>query len=839
MPVTATELGLRGTERKSVTATDLGLQPSVEERDLVPAREPMFPEGRSMVAPVGQEQEANEAAEAQARFYNRVSNAVGGNFSPEPIDEFDLIYDLARSDKPSEKVQKFKFAYPQGEALFVPTDQKGTVMIGRKTPDEPFHLVSNQVAEVAEPLTNLRTVGGVLGAGVRGHGGIVLGLATRLGAVAGGTTLGGLIESERERFRGFEEEERAAAYSEELGFGLTAGAIDALTMGAGKMASPFVRGAVGRGIGKAPSREQIIENIELGKTIEATDLLGLPPLTRGQIGVVGPIREPNPLIQGMYWQSTSTTGVGQAQMRAARKQAREQIKEWAKSDFRGMSDDELGRLIRRQTRLIDRVLARTDITQAEMGDQLQKAFKGYQTAMTEAKDRLYDAAFTIDDSISFDISPVKDINKVLVRGTPARGAAGRTATGKFAPREEVALKGRPKKVVRDVMDDIEKLDPILTKYVAKDGTISKGFEQLSDLRTRLFDARFDDHGPTRRAANVLWKALSDVMDNPVGGSDDFVKAFRKARAANRILEANLEKRGIAQVLKAEDPGQVAARYIRPDNPNTLRTIRNIAGPKYFKNVQNYFKAQLMEDPKAGLRTLRKFEANPKVFQLLVPTKRERLLLRKRLEKEAKLLDSPLSKEFEKEALAGERAMDIIRKGTAKQMKDLVDSAGGRESELAQNLKAGLFRRALEVAEESSDKTGELLLDPVKLDNFVTQLQQSDKFDILMTGADRKVWDNLRRWAAVNRGDVDAGGQIVRGQIQSGITEPGRAQRALYKIGSFGIVAHILSKPALRKHLSTGADFDIDKLRGMVQAMQQMEKEDPRIPTEYTPSHLRD
>lgn len=826
---TAEELEFDISPEDTVTAEELGLEVAPEDRVQEPSMQ--FP-GGAIQTPEGQF--STEQERSRAVRFDDLKKVFGNNVSPEPMADFGLVYDLARSDKPEEKKNKFLSKYPEGEASFIPTSE-GTVMVGRRSPSESFKVVENNVAEITQSLTDLGTLGSVAGALMGGPTGF-MGVLTRMGFTGAGEALGGIAESEIERTRGFEEETRQQAVSESIGLGLTVSALDGLTMGLGKAVSPLVRKITGAGIGKGMTEQQLIRNAELGKTIEATEMLGLPPLARGQVGISPFNASPHPLVQGMFFQSAGTSARPREVLKAGQAATRRKLQELSQSDYESFSDAELGRVIREHTRELNKIIDAPPTAAEAAGEAGQTIVSNYRTAMREAKDRLYQQAFDLDDTVSFDISAAKEVAKQVRDRTPAPSVRG----------GETRLGGNVRAPVKEVLRQLEEVPDVLTKYNSEGGDIISAYRQLADIRTQLFDARQADHGPTRRAANMLWNSLSDTMDRPIGGGNEFVKAFRKARAANRILEANLEKKVAKDFLNAEEPGKIAQRYVRYDSPVALKNLRNMAfqtdqGRKKWQTVQNHFVHRLLDDPVAGAKEFSKWRKNPKSLSLLVPSERKRRALETRLNAEAKLLNSPFRKIADKQETAGERVIELMRSGTAGQMDELVRRAGGKNSRMAQDMKAGLYRRILEQSEVSLEDTGEKVIRADLLDNSIRKFQQSEVVDTLLTDADKTVLDNLRRWAAVNRGDIDAGGQIVAASIRSGLSEPSKATRALYKVGSFSIIAHALSRPALRKKLSQKQNWDIDKIRGVTQVIRAINQEDlgSVVPEDFTPFGLRE
>lgn len=827
---TAKDLGFEISPESTVSAEELGFEIAPEQRVQEPSMQ--FP-GGAIETPEGQFRLRSD--KARAAQLDEVKQALGGNVSDEPLSDFGLVFDLARSDKPEEKKQKFLSKFPEGEISFIPT-REGTVMAARTTPSEEFKVVDNNVAEITQSLANMETVGAVGGALLGGPSAGFMGILTRLGFTGAGATGGGILESEVERARGFEEETRQEAVSESIGLGLTVSAFDGLTMGLGKVASPLVRKVTGAGIGKGISEQQLIRNAELGKTIEATEMLGLPPLARGQVGISPFNASPHPLVQGMFFQSAGTSARPREVLKTGQSAMRRRLQELSESDYESFSDAELGRVIRDHTRELNRIVDAPPTSVEAAGEAGQTIVNNYRNSMREAKNRLYQQAFDVDDTVSFDLRSTKEVAEAVRNRTPAPRAAG----------GETRIGGKPRAPVTQVLRELDEVPDTLTKYNAEDGSIVTGYEQLAAIRTQLFDAKQSDHGPTRRAANMLWNSLSDSMDSPIGGTKAFTDAFKKARAANRIMEANLEKKVAKDFLNSEEPGKVAQRYIRYDSPIALRNIRNMAmqtegGRGQWETMKNHFVHRLVDDPASGLKEFRRWERNPKALSLLVPSSQKRRALRTRLEAEAKLMDSPFKRIADKEETAGERVIELMRSGTAGQMQELVRRAGGKNSEMARDMKAGLYRRILEQSEVSLEDTGERVIRADLLDNSVKKFQQSEVVDALMTEADKKVLDNIRRWAAVNRGDIDAGGQIVAAQVRSGLSEPGRAARALYKVGSFSLIAHALSRPALRKKLSQKQNWDIDKIRGVTQVIRSINQDELGgvLPQQYTPSFLRE
>jgi hypothetical protein len=746
---------------------------------------------------VGKDAIARLRAE-RAGHVNHLTRSLGPRYDPEStfsdgMSGFWTSADMARSHRLSDKQKKFKAAYPDGSVINVPTPG-GLTLLARKSREEPFRelpmgpTVAGTV--VSEPFM-LGTLGSLLGP---------------KGTFAG-TTAGVLLQDAAEEQRGFGD---GVSVGSALKEGGTIGAIDV-----------FMRG----GMRLFAGRQRLVSEVDAMKeALEGVEALGLEPLAIGQLGG-------GPYERGIFKQvgatspriETLTTKQAQALLNLF-----ERLGDNAPATNRVIMD-----IIRAQRDELSRILTPKGLLRADAGALLKKGEEVWKRATRIKRNRLYDEAHALSDDVTYDVNGLQDVNRNLAAGvrsaeregveqaerTTAKEVTEHTERGgevisertidegtrladgvKHSSRVErripaegeetvitrhttdtlpeaptataeggVRVSGNPASELEAVMRDIERLEPQVSRFASESGEWT-AFEQIQALRTRLFDLKSSDDGGTRRAANILWRELTKVMDNPISGDPAFVEAHRTARAFNRFREDTLEKTFVGQALATDTPEAIAARYFRPGNATALKTIQGMLSPRRFEQFREGFQLDIANARTArqGLTRLENFRAtDPDGLGILLKPQEERAL-KEYLARKMQFEASPAAKLMEKELAEGEKLLALAEKGTAGEVEGMVRLGGGIDSAYAQAARAGVFKSILNNARDLTVK-GVEVLDPKSVLRQITAWKNSGKLDSLFRPEDWRTLTQIEKYTAPLAESADIGGGMMAGSTrQQGI-----------------------------------------------------------------------
>ena len=508
--------------------------------------EPTVPRGALPVtSPVAGRILAETEQERQAR-QNSIFDVLGDSYDPTTTmsEGFFTQMDMSRSNALEDKQKKFRRDFPEGSLISIPVEGDN-VFFGRTNVKDRYRemALSPQIAGavLSEPF--------LLGMA----GSLTLGpLGTLLG-VGGGV----LLESEIEEARGFGQD--APGLGQAVKEGATAATVELIFRGFGR----FVFG---------PRNPPAIQQ-GLVDAVRASRELGLEPLAVGQLG--------GPFQRGVFRQVGVTSPRIERKITAEELSLLEAVKKEAGRLPEGTTDAVLLAIVRAQQDELSALIRLPSLRRADAGTALNEGLETYRKASARLRNRLYDKAIELSDDVSFNLRSAQAIARDVKTGVRGRGKEttrtevspivdefDRPITREIKERAQVAIAETPEGKLAEVISDILKLEPNVSKFAVR-GKKFTGFEQIKTLRTRLFDLKQSDDGAVRREATRLWKSLTGVMDNPVSGDPGFTRAYKTASTFNRIREDTLSKTFVARALRNDTPETLARTYMAPGHATEL------------------------------------------------------------------------------------------------------------------------------------------------------------------------------------------------------------------------------------------------------------------------------
>lgn len=689
-------------------------------------------------------------------FLAQAARALGAPTAEGGLDDFGLRADLSMSDTFKEKLGKFQTKYPTGDLRAVETigltGRPVVTLMFRRTEGDPYreidpNMVTSgpEMADVADLLGDVPSIAGEVLATARYRG---TNLIPLLGRILFGSTAGELAKEGVEVARGTSDETL-----EQFGTrALMQGAVSAAGAGA---TAPLVSGPVNiaRGVGAIKVGDEGRE------MIAAAERQGLPPPRPDQVS-------DNPLIQRIGRQSNAIVP-------AMARYAADQNKA-ALANFSGALD--LGATtmlpLRAKAAL---VAARNDAIEKGRrairagnadrgGAALTQGIKEYDATAKTAVDDLYNYARSLHDP-QFDLSGVKSLARELREGRPFP-----TEDGGFLP----AAGDLPPEMGK-IVDDILAVRADVRTFTASDGRVISAFDLIKDLRGRLFALKEPPRGYPETQENILarrlYEKLSDVLNNPVGGSPKFRAAWREAstEAARRFdtLERMSTFRATQDFKMGEMTPQEAYRSIvQPSRKSeNLEFARQNLPTERWEELRGAFKDELLRKPDSLRAELAKYDdAN---LNLLL-TGRERT----ELNRVADALDSIRASGIEDALIrqndGAQLALHLMETNSTAQIDKLVQLAGGKNTPLGKSFRAGIMDALYQ--QSVVTEGGKTFINAKKLRQLIDQLNRNGALNKFLAPFDRqRLMDYATYLEKVQRGS-DSGTSLMAAEVTSGVLD---------------------------------------------------------------------
>ncbi len=740
-------------------------------------------------------------------------------------------FDIARNLDVPGKVAKLKSKFPE---LTVRTidDPLGGQLIALSDPssdkyvllDSPELVTLSDAAEVGGMVLNLETLFTVGGAiATRGAG-----FLRRLAGQAVGGITGRTADIAVEKARGFDDQSATEMAGDAALSGLLAATGELLF-------APFRR--LGRGITRGGFVELTPEEQAAQRTAREMGIEG--GLTVGQV---------TPVIGKMEQQAAQTSKVVQqrhlAQLRASLddlKRARARF-----GDFVGLNDAELDTAIRQYEANILKMANVGPVDPAVGGKALQQGRKEYVRAAKAHISRKYDRAIAASEGASLDISEAIDIGRSARKGVrmklaaqpdprqPAGFAITRQVVGKAPPKgARVAID--PKGELANLVRQLERLDPNVTMF--EDVT---AFEQVKTLRTQFFDLKNaalpGQERLDNRIAGEIWSALSEAMDSPVGGSDQFVALHRAAALANRRKEMILDVADLRRIAQTSDldADALVRRVARPYNGSTLKLLSRIMPRKQFEAVKQSFKADLYSRPETITARLDEFRGDPRALRILLTTDEE-AAMRLAGNQYRRFQSAPFKRALSELSGEQQRAVRIVREADDEAIGSWVKRHGGKNSRQGRALRAGVIQMLVDEATEV--KRGVEVINLQRGIRLITQLDTSGKLRAVFNADEIAFLKDRRAVLSFLRTTADPGASIRAQELVSQtaeiVTLPVRPEAALSRFFSGvtglarnAIVGRFFLNPTVREFLvGTGRkQLDFTTMRAVAAVMAELSRD---------------
>jgi hypothetical protein len=788
-PVEAARLRLRIAERASSTPVGMPL-----------AADPSH--ARNLAQELGQAraqlhyEELNESLEGKLRP-GALGFGEGGSFR-----DNELRNDFARSNEFAEIQAKFHNTYPDGAIIQYPLsgDQGFTVLFKRNNNDkfwqevDPPGLESGSVGEFMGTLFSEPIAGAILGTFVAPVYG------TAIGAAIGKGT-----QDSIEALRGYQVNTVGQIAVGMLIEGLIAGGGDAVVLGAAK-AIPAVTGANPARIFRA--------NEEAIKASQAAHLEGLPPLLIAQAAESDLLR----------YSFSQAAGLGSRFAKQAlinqEKALLSKLERLSSRSYAGLDASQKAVLLGLRAKELDSMVTRPVTSDIQVGRAFERSVTNFQKRSKQWVNDGYANPNITEANLTFTLRYVhKELDDIL-QGVPTRA---RPNEGYIASTRNINTQAEYTGEFGDLLARIKEANPTITNLTTETKQLFRSFEQMKSFRTQLYDFRFDKDPNVRRAATRLHIKIQAAMENPMrGGNKEFQLAWRTASLRHRFRERMLERAYIRRTINTDTPERLVAQFVAPGQSTALRVMKRVMPDEEFQIVRDGFKARLMDRSQTPdiARALKRWKRNPETLNMLISPQERRALLE--WESASKRWEQGAGKILGDETLNTFDTVAAMLKADGGVLDDLIRvSSGGKNSQQAVALRAGMYRRMLDDA-SYTNQAGTRVMDASKLNKLVNEARSSHNFDAFMRKQDWERLDRLDIYTAIIRAGPDVGGEMQRASVAAALKNPlklGTFLGAVRTVGTNSVVGRMLAADATTDILmqAAGRVFDVRKLRAAAAA----------------------
>jgi len=659
-----------------------------------------------------------------------VGEAVGGKYqggkSVGPM-SFSVSDGLARRRMTgtfADREAYFKKHYPDGKYARIPTGGGKFSEVYSITPEgdvfnvDPTGLndVSNEVASFTGNVLNYTTAGSLIGTI----------FAPFFGTFAG-ATLGNLVDQAilDETSMSQAELMEKLSVGDAATIGLVDGLITKFLPGAGnKFRQALGTGDVGGSVlaRKTGPRALVAQ--------EAAERLGLPLFSAAQLA-------DSNVVRGTFSQTAGTSNIPGRLLNNQQRKLYERLKRKAESNFDSFNAKELSTYTKLQQEAIQEEIYKIltarfggklpdNMSLEQLEQNIRKLAGDLQTSHNELIDAAYQKAFNTAGSqnVVFDLTPAVKVAQRIQQGTQIRTRPPRTdsigrpidAQGRqtAAPttRAEGELSGELQAITNALINII---DPNVSKLVVKDGktnakTAFDSLKQLKALRDRASKLIQTDDS---KAGRELVEAIDQVLNNPRGGSKEFLTFYDEAKTLAKLKADTLNASNIASMFSRKSevmPNELAQKFWQGEftskdwdfftkmsqNAAGNKPEAKIAAQQLIADVQDGFITWLYQNPAKTQERIRQImDADGDLFAKMVPNAADRAALEELAQATSWVQNSGIQSTVKRRLTVGERALLAIDNMGEAELIEFIGRNGGIDGKVAMDMRAAVFKKILD------------------------------------------------------------------------------------------------------------------------------------------------
>ena len=653
-------------------------------------------------------------------------------------------FDMARSNLVSEKLRKFRDTYPDLEIKTFEEDGDTKLAVRKAGSDKYTLLDSSDMIT----LSDLAEVGGVVlspeiltstlaAIATRGTG-----LIPRMfGQGIGGFTGRGL-DIGIEQIRGYQDDPLKELFTEGVisGGGGVVGEV---------LFSPvrrLARGAFGRGFMELTPEEETAS-----RTAQEAGIRGLTP---GQV---------NPLARRMESQAAATSKAVQEQRIGQRQDVFDDLTRLREDfgDLSALGHEELEVLAKRIEANIYSLVSDRNVTLETGGRALKKGREEFVRVWNSFVGNRYDTALEAGEDAVFDLRAVQVMAQEFKDGILSKAKPIKDESGRFVTAEPEQLR-KLNPELSERIDQILRLNPDVSAFRG-----NSAFEQIKELRTSFFDLKnaqvYGKEDINNHYAGKLWGALSDVMNNPRGGSEEFTRLLRSANLANTRFERLLEVQDLKNIALQTRPDHLVTSVAVPGNGFVLRTLERIMPEDKFQTFRGSFKTYLLSQPEKIIPTLNDWRPDRVGLRVLL-SPQEETMFRKIGQQMETVNSGPVAALLKSDIVSAEISKRLILDGDSVTLGKLISAAGGKESKEGRSLAAGLVQNILDHATEV--ERGRSVVNPQKLVSIISDLEKRGITEAVLTQEQQRMLKDRKLLMSFLETKADPGASIQAAEIAS-------------------------------------------------------------------------
>ena len=659
-----------------------------------------------------------------------VGEAVGGKYqggkSVGPM-SFSVSDGLARRRMTgtfADREAYFKKHYPDGKYARIPTGGGKFSEVYSITPEgDVFNVdptgindVSNEVASFTGNVLNFTTAGSLVGTI----------FAPFFGTVTG-ATLGNLVDQAILDETSMSQQEIIDNLN--VGDAATIGIIDGII-------TKFLPGA-GNKFKQALSFGDVGGSVLAPKTgpralvaQEAAERLGLPLFSVAQLA-------DSQIVRGTFSQTAGTSNIPGRLLNNQQRKLYEALKRKAEANFDSLNAREIRAYTKLQQDTIQEEIYKLltarfggklpdNMSLEQLEQNIRKLAGDLQTSHNELIDTAYQKAFNTAGSqnVVFNLTPAIEAAQKIQLGTQIRtrpkrqDSIGRPIDAKgrqtAAPttRAEGELSGELQAITNALINII---DPNISKLVVKDGktnakTAFDSLRQLKALRDRASKLIQTDDS---KAGRELVEAIDQVLDNPTGGSKEFLTFYNEAKTLAKLKADTLNASNIASMFSRKSevmPNELAqkfweGKFTAKDWDFFTKMSQNAAGNKpeakiaaqqLIADVQDGFITWLYQNPAKTQERIRQImDADGDLFAKMVPNAADRAALEELAQATSWVQNDGIQAAISRRRTVGERALLAIDNMGEAELIEFINRNGGIDGKVAMDMRAAIFKKILD------------------------------------------------------------------------------------------------------------------------------------------------
>jgi hypothetical protein len=690
----------------------------------------------------------------QKHYGDMVKDPRFGGAPFDPSREFGdpaLEFDLARARSTKDIHQKFNEKYPDGSIVPTKAPNGDQAYLYQKNPGDPWKEFNPGAPYIAGKVATPQVAAGAAAAVATGGASIPI----QIGAQAGATFLGSLLNYGIEKARGYAQDETLGQATGEAAIegGIAGGAQGAVA------AAPAIK-EFGRKVVNLKLSD-LIRNKEHGQGfITAAEEEGLKAPMAGQ--VTG-----DPIAQAKFKQVAGTSPIIRTEAEEQRQSLKSALeKKVARDGFEGTHPDNLRRL--------------TELQEAGLKDQLAESVPGGEFPSVEASqakeaykqglDKYRESTAAqraqvasgmenafIQDDARFNVMPLKNAWEDLKEGV---SATARDESGKVKILE-------PTPALRKIGDKIDQMN-----YEVRTTDGQSSFKQITALKDQLEKVARGGSAEEKKMAQDMLSKVDDVLQTPAGHTP---RTQAMLDQYNQLSREHAEKLALF-----EGGGAGKGDILRPGNLGVVQAYKD-ARPDEFAQIANGFRTKLINQPADIENVMKRFSNDRGVLGTFM-TDEEQEAWKSYGRSWVKWKDQKIQKVLESQQNSAQSSVDIIMGGetgrgaSSGEISQMVSKIGGAESKTAGSLRAGIYKRLLDDAAVTSESGAERTLDATKLVNSIDKLLTSESKERLapiMRPGDMESLENFGKYALM-LARTKEGGQIQTANLTAGITSPIKA-----------------------------------------------------------------